>query len=158
MKKGVLSVIAALAGLAAGAGTVSYQKAKRQDSDFKVIKKNEAILKMFNQWLILKQEGKSIATYLKENNFQKIAIYGMSYAGERLLDDLKETEIEVAYAIDQNAERIFSEIEVRSLDDVLESVDAVIVTAIYYFDDIEEKLSNLVECPILSLEDIVYEI
>lgn len=158
MKKGILPVLTALTGAAVGAGTFGYQKVKQHEQDFKVIKKNEAILKMFNQWLMVKQEGKSIASYLKENNFKKIAIYGMSYAGERLLDDLKGTGIEVAYAIDQNAERMFADVELVTMDDVLEQVDAVIVTAIYFFDEIEEKLNDLIDCPIVSLEDIIYEL
>lgn len=158
MKKGTLSVISALTGTALGAGVLGYKKIKQHEEDFKVIKKNEAILKMFSQWLLIKQEGKSIGNYLKENGYKKIAIYGMSFAGERLLDELKQTDIEVAYGIDQNADRIFSEIEVVSQDGDLEAVDAIIVTAIYYFDDIEEKLSELVDCPILSLEDIIFEI
>ena len=45
MKKSMASVITTLMGAAAGAGAVTYQKLKRQESDFKVIKKNEAILK-----------------------------------------------------------------------------------------------------------------
>jgi len=160
MKKGVLPVLSTLAGAAAGAGAVTYQKVKRQESDFKVIKKNEAILKMFNQWLILKQEGKTLDTYFKENNFKKIAIYGMSYAGERLLDDLKGTDIEVLYAVDQNADRMFAEVDMITKEEIAHQreVDAVIVTAIYFFDDIEEELSELVDCPIVSLEDIIYEL
>lgn len=160
MKKGVLSVLTALTGAAVGAGTLGYQKARQHEQDFKVIKKNEAILKMFNQWLIVKQEGKSIAAYLEENNFKKIAIYGMSYAGERLLDDLKGTGIEVVYAVDQNADRMFAEVELITKGEIAhqQEVDAVIVTAIYFFDDIEEEISELVDCPIVSLEDIIYEL
>lgn len=160
MKKGVLSVLTALTGAAVGAGTLGYQKVKQHEQDFKVIKKNEAILKMFNQWLIVKQEGKSIAAYLKENNFEKIAIYGMSYAGERLLDDLKGTNIEVVYAVDQYADRMFAEVDMITKEEIghQQEVDAVIVTAIYFFDDIEEELSEMVDCPIVSLEDIIYEI
>lgn len=160
MKKGVLSVLTALTGAAVGAGTLGYQKARQHEQDFKVIKKNEAILKMFNQWLVVKQEGKSIAGYLEENNFKKIAIYGMSYAGERLLDDLKGTGIEVVYAVDQNADRMFAEVELITKGEIAhqQEVDAVIVTAIYFFDDIEEEISELVDCPIVSLEDIIYEI
>lgn len=158
MNRKVMTILNVVLGAVAGAGVVSYKKVRRQDSDFKVIKKNEAIMKMFNQWLLLKQEGKSIDKYFKENGFNKIAIYGMSYAGERLLADLKDTGIEVAYAIDRNAEHIFSEVEIVSVEDTLQDVDAVIVTAIYNFDEIEEKLSALMDCPIVSLEDIVYEL
>lgn len=113
---------------------------------------------MFNQWLILKQEGKTIEKYFAENGFRRIAVYGMSYAGERLIDDLKGTEVEVAYGIDRNADRIFSEVEIVNVEDTLQPVDAVVVTAIYNFDEIEEKLSELMDCPIISLEDIIYEI
>ncbi len=158
MNKKAMSVLGMVAGAAAGAGAVTYQKLKRQESDFKVIKKNEAILKMFNQWLILKQEGKTIEKYFAENGFRRIAVYGMSYAGERLIDDLKGTEVEVAYGIDRNADRIFSEVEIVNVEDTLQPVDAVVVTAIYTFDEIEEKLSELMDCPIISLEDIIYEI
>ena len=158
MKKSIVSVITTLMGTAVGAGVVTYKKIKRQESDFKVIKKNEAILKMFNQWLSLKQEGKTIDKYFIDNGFHRIAGYGMSYAGERLIDDLKGTEIEVAYGIDRNADRIFSEVEIVNIDDSFQPVDAVVVTAIYNFDEIEEKLCDQVDCPIISLEDIIYEI
>ena len=113
---------------------------------------------MFNQWLSLKQEGKTIDKYFIDNGFHRIAVYGMSYAGERLIDDLKGTEIEVAYGIDRNADRIFSEVEIVNIDDSFQPVDAVVVTAIYNFDEIEEKLCDQVDCPIISLEDIIYEI
>ena len=37
-------------------------------------------------------------------------------------------------------------------------MDAVVVTVVYYFDAIEETLKQKVDCPILSLGDIVYEV
>lgn len=159
MKKGILTVLSTTVGAAIGAGAVNYTKEKQHEKDFALIKKNEAILKMFNQWLMIKQEGKNIEDYLKESGYNKIAIYGMSYAGERLLDDLKGTDISVAYAIDRNADRIFAETEVISKDDIesMDKVDAIIVTAITFFDEIEEELSEIVDCPILSLEDVLYE-
>ena len=45
-----------------------------------------------------------------------------------------------------------------SVEDELEEVDAVIVTAVTFFDDILEKLSQKLDCPVISLEDILYEI
>ena len=41
---------------------------------------------------------------------------------------------------------------------MLEAVDAVIVTPIFFMDEIEEMLSGKMDCPIVSLEDILYEI
>ena len=51
-----------------------------------------------------------------------------------------------------------ADVDIVSMDDNLETVDAVVVTAITFFDEIEEQLSAKMDCPILSLEDILYEI
>ena len=82
----------------------------------------------------------------------------MSYAGETLLDELRGTRTEVAYAIDRNADAIYTEVDVVSIEDDCQEVDAAVVTAIAFFDEIEEALSAKLDCPILSLEDILYEV
>lgn len=82
----------------------------------------------------------------------------MSYVGETLVEELKNSDIIIAYGIDQKAESIYPDVEVVFADDKLEEVDAVVVTAITFFDEIVEKLSTKVACPILSLEDILYEL
>lgn len=53
---------------------------------------------------------------------------------------------------------ICADVDVVSLNDYLERVDVVVVTAITFFDDIKEKLSKKLDCPIISLEDILYEV
>ena len=40
----------------------------------------------------------------------------------------------------------------------MDSVDAVIVTSIYYLEDIEDELKGKFKCPILSLGDIIYKV
>ena len=40
-------------------------------------------------------------------------------------------------------------------EEVLKDVDAIIVTPIFYFEEIKRKLSAKVRCPIISLEDII---
>ena len=82
----------------------------------------------------------------------------MSYVGETLLGELKDSEIRIAYGIDQNADGIYTDVEIVSVDNDLEDVDAIVVTAITFFDEIEEKLSAKMSCPIISLEDILYEV
>jgi len=82
----------------------------------------------------------------------------MSYAGVTLVDELKDTGITVAYGIDRNADAIYSDIDIFSMEAGLEEVDAVVVTAIPFFDEIEQKLSEKMDCSIVSLENILYEI
>jgi hypothetical protein len=42
------------------------------------------------------------------------------------------------------------------VDAFLDKVDVVVVTAITYFNEIEEMLSLRVDCPVVSLENILY--
>ena len=62
------------------------------------------------------------------------------------------------YGIDQNAGDIYLDVDIKSMDDDLEEPDAIVVTAITFFDEIEEGLHQKLKCPVLSLEDILYEI
>lgn len=41
---------------------------------------------------------------------------------------------------------------------MLESVDAIVVTAITFYDAIKKKLSKKVCCPVISLKDVLSEV
>ena len=82
----------------------------------------------------------------------------MSYAGETLVDELRGSTVTVVYGIDKNAVSLYSDVDIVSMEDDLEIVDAIVVTAITFFDEIEEQLSEKIDCPIISLEDILYEV
>ena len=158
MKKGIISIISALLGGIVGAGVVGKSMMEKENSIQTMSDKHFSLFLMMNQWVKVKQEGKSLAEYFKKEGYKNIAIYGMSYAGETLLEELKDTDIHVAYGIDKGAESIYAEIKIVSPDDNLQEVDVIVVTAITFFEDIEEKLSKKVNCPIVSLEDILYEL
>lgn len=157
MKKGVVSILSMLAGAAVAGGTVGKITGEKLGKAEKMSGKHLALFQMMNQWVRIKQEGKSLSWYFEENGYKRIAVYGMSYVGETLVKELKDTGIEVAYGIDKRANSLYSDVDILSLDDDMDIVDAVVVTAITFFDEIEEKLSQKVDCPIISLEDILYE-
>ena len=69
-----------------------------------------------------------------------------------------DTNVEVVYGIDKKADSIYLDKKILTVEDELEEVDVIVVTAITFFDEIEKTLKNKVECPIISLEDILYEI
>ena len=131
---------------------------KRLDIATNYSDKHLSLFLMMNQWVKVKQEGKNLSTYFERNDLKRIAVYGMSYAGETLIEELKGTGVEVIYGIDKNADKIFSTVDVISMDDSFENVDAVIVTAITFYDEIKDKLSKKVDCQIISLEDVLYEV
>lgn len=157
MKKGVISILSMLTGAAVAGGAVGKITGEKLDKAEKMSGKHLALFQMMNRWVNVKQEGKNLCSYFEENGYKRIAIYGMSYAGETLVAELKDTGIEVAYGIDKRSDSLYADVDILSMDDELETVDAVVVTAITFFDEIEEMLSEKVDCPIISLEDILYE-
>ena len=145
----------AAGGCAMGLG---HMYGKALDEKKKLSDKHLALFLMMNQWVKVKQEGKSLREFFEKKGYKKIAIYGMSYAGETLVRELESTDIEIAYGIDKNADSLYMNIDIVSLDEDLEKVDVVVVTAITFFDEIQEALCKKLDCPIISLEDILYEV
>ena len=80
----------------------------------------------------------------------------MGGIGERVYEELKKTDVDVKYFIDKSV--INSRLKVFDINDELPYVDVIIVTPIFAFDDIERELSQKVNYPIVSIEDIIYEI
>lgn len=158
MKKGV-AIISGLVGGAIGATSMAKFNQNIIGERDKRIDKFKSYYNMLNQWLCIKQENRNLTEYFKENNYKRIAVYGLGEMGSRLIDELKNSEIEVAYGIDKNIDNVFCDITAYSVDDmedILDKVDAVIVTAIFAYDEIEEQLNDILDCDIISLEDVVY--
>lgn len=155
-------VFSTMAGIVAGAvaagvavNKVSSKKIKKMETGGAKVHK---LYKAFDQWLRVRQEGKTLAAYFIREDYKTVAIYGMKELGERLFDELKGSGITVKYIIDKNADAIYADVNVVTPDEELEPVDVIVVTALYYFDEIEELLSQKVDYPIVSLEDILFEI
>lgn len=158
MKKGMISILSALAGAAIGAVVVGKVERTNLNKIKSMSDKHLALYQMMNEWVKRKQENRSIADYLEKKGYKQIAIYGMNYVGETLLAELENTNVKVKYAIDKNAGNIYSDVDVVSPEDKFDEIDAVIVTPITFFDEIEKALSEKVDCPIISIGDILYEI
>lgn len=158
MKKGIIALISGLVGITAGAGIVAKVFGKSLSKTNNLSDKHLALFLMMNQWVKVKQEGKNLADYFEINGYKKIAIYGMSYVGETLVDELSGSGTEVVYGIDNRADSIYLDLDIVTMEDSLEEVDAVVVTAITFFEEIVEKLEEKLNCSVISLEDILYEI
>lgn len=119
---------------------------------------NLALFRVMNQWVKIKQEGRNLSEYFEKEGYKRIAIYGMGYVGETLIEELKDTTISVIYGIDKNANAVYSSINIVSINEILEQVDAIVVTIVDSFSNISTELSKKVKYPIISLYDIVYDI
>lgn len=158
MNKGTISVLSMFMGVMAGvwiSGKIERSKRKKAEA---MSGKFTALFHMMNQWVKIKQEGKNLSNYFEVNQYKRVAIYGMSYVGGTLVRELMGTETDVVYGIDKRVFGTNMGIDVVSPDEILDNVDVIIVTAINFFDEIAEKLREKVDCPVISIEDILFQV
>lgn len=157
MKENIISRFGMLIlGFGLGAASIKmFQKKKDEASPISSVR-FEVGFNIFSNWLKIKNEGRTLEKYFEDNEIGTVAIYGVGALGERLFEELKNTEIKVMYAIDRIADsKRIEGLKIVGADDELEDVDAIIVTPVQDFYLIEEKLEQKTDSDILSLEDIV---
>lgn len=113
---------------------------------------------VMKRWFVLKCQGKMLSPYFEKNGYQRVAVYGLSDLGMYLLEELKGTSVDVVYGIDKRAKRLKAELPVLTPEEMLPEVDVIIVTAVYFFSEIDMLLRGRVSCPVISLEDVLYTI
>ncbi len=111
---------------------------------------------LMNEWVKIKQKNKSVAESLIKQGYQKIAIYGMSYAGQRLCDELDGSGVEIVGCMDQKNGGMYLGHRITSVDGIPDNADAIIVTPIFYFEEIKERLEGKTKAKIISLEEVIY--
>ncbi|MBC5742641.1 hypothetical protein FMM74_003380 [Lachnospiraceae bacterium MD308] len=143
-------------GAVAGGMVIERISGRALDNCRELTDKNLDLFLLMNKWMTTKQEGRHIKEYLEKRGYKSVAVYGLSHVGKCLLEELKDCDIEIKYAVDKNASAIYSDLQVYLPEDDLPKADVMIVTAVYYFDDIYNNLKNKVMYPIVSLKDILY--
>lgn len=122
--------------------------------------KNMAQFNMMDRWVQNLHNNKAIEDYLLKKGINMIAIYGMGTVGRTLLEELSQSKVKVKFAFDINATNSYYpyDLEIFQPDDVFPQVDAVIVTLPNAFESISRMLKSKVQCPVLSVQDIIYEL
>lgn len=118
----------------------------------------ESYKNIYNVWLAIHQAGLSIAKYLKDNGVNKVAIYGYAELGTHLINELKNTEIEVVCVLDRQAKYPYSGVEVVHPEKFDAKVDMIIVTAVAHYQEIKEFMKVITNCKIESLETILEKV
>ncbi len=157
MRKIVLPVVTGVIGAAAGAATVGMKMNEIVEKKEMNSEKFRIMYRLMEHWMRIKQRGESLEKYFNAYGYKRIAIYGMAEIGRLLLDELKNTDIEIVYGIDKNPNAT-DRIDIIAPEDDLPEVDVIVVTAIAYFDEIEELLSKNSDIPVISMESVVYEV
>lgn len=120
--------------------------------------KQRILYLILNNMYAMEQNNMPLGTFLKEEGYNTIAIYGIHFIGQRLFDSLVKEGFEVEYLIDKGKRKEYRGVRVYSPQDDLKPVDAVVVTPVTYYNEIFLELQKKMDCPILSVEDILEDI
>jgi hypothetical protein len=104
-----------------------------------------------------REQGITIVNILKQYGYESVAVYGAGVLGRHLLGELEDNDIQVSYIIDRRDVAEYQRWSVKHIEDDLEPVDAVIVTAIDDFEEIYDGLVQKVDCPIWSFAELIQE-
>ena len=157
----IIGIIFTIVGMCIGIGlsikfivkpTIDELKNTRLESE-----KYSELFLLMNEWVYIKQQGKDFKDYFKNHSYKKIAIYGMSHVGKLLLSELRGTDIVVTSGMDKNISGNYEGLPIVSPDNFSDNVDMIVVTPVFYFDNIAEMLSKKINCPIISIETIINE-
>ena len=128
---------------------------KNNKKSIKELQKINNICIVLADWFEIKKENISFDKWLLHKGINKIAIYGFGLLGKCLYHELKHSKVEIACIADRNANNISSEIGCVLPTEICE-VDAIVITAIDSYDEIESDLMKMYDTEILSIEDVIY--
>lgn len=153
MKKGILPLITA------GAfGTGFFLGGKMLVSmvnDYKTgMKRSHSNMMLLNDWLCFLYSGGCVETYFCDHGYDKIMIYGNGYIGARLLQAMAGSDTEVVAIMDKVVPTDKSGI-VIGIDAEIPDVDCIVVTPVYYQNEIYSMLREKTDIPIVSIETVI---
>ena len=111
----------------------------------------------FNKWMNLEIGGRSYVRYLQYNHYERILIYGAKEMGILLYDELRKNGVEVAGIIDRYADYMSPDVDtvLYMPGDELPEADLMVVTAVSSYEEIKKDMEGRVQCPILSLVELL---
>ena len=113
MKIRLSTVVVGVLGLISGIA-IGYSRVRVSSSEREMKNKMYKYYVTLNNWLEKKQNNINLSSYFQNMGYKSVAIYGMKEVGERLYNELKDTETEVKYVIDQNADSIYADVDIYS--------------------------------------------
>lgn len=109
---------------------------------------------------VVKQNNIPLENYFINRNQKTIAVYGLGQYYYELLQNFDISKFDKVYLGDRSKmdkQESLSQ-KVYTIDDLVrKSIDAVLVTSVIYYDEIQrEFITKGMKCPIISYQDLVY--
>lgn len=124
-----------------------------------VTAKNALLLRLFQNYAGLLARGKTLAEILKNRGYYSCAIYGYGNIGQCVYTDLIQHGYDLSYIVDKNVDQIIDkeslQCKIYSLEDEFPKTDLMIITPVFYYEEILMDIEKKIDCPIISLDDFV---
>ena len=152
MKKGFITCFMGVASFGLGF-FLGGKMLVKMINDYKIrMNRNLSNMMVLNDWLDFLYSGGNAVEYFQKHEYGKIVIYGNGYIGKRLRQALSETDIEVAAVMDKMASS--DESGVIGVDDEIPNVDCIVITPVFYYDEIVDMLQKKTTVPVISIQSI----
>lgn len=156
MKNILYSIFIAVIGFIGGVIFMIYRCGYILENQRKRANKFYTYFGFLDNWLTCKEQNYGFGDYIRKNNIQTVAIYGMGKIGKHLKYELEKAGIKIAYVIDEGENIIYSKETRYNLRDALPLVDLVIVTPMEEFEEIRNKiLDNNKMLHVISVDEII---
>lgn len=125
----------------------------------KELVKYKTFSEIFKNSLLLESKGIGVAKSLNKMGIHSIAIYGYGVLGRAFYKYLNDTGLDIKCIIDKSKIENVN-VKVINSSEKIPSVDAIVVTSVFDFDEIKKHLLEQEECSnisILNLKNLILE-
>lgn len=147
-------------GIAVGGKLVSdVCEALLKERDKKICRQN-GYYNILVRWVMRKIKQEDLENWFIQHNYKNIAIYGIGELGKLFFLDIENTSVNVKTLIDKGVVKNCFGMEVQNPEEnLVVDADAIIVTATFAYDAIRKNLvGRNIDIPIISLEDVIYDL
>lgn len=116
--------------------------------------RNLSNMMLLNDWLEFLYSGGRVDQYFYKHGYKRIMIYGNGYIGKRLKQALEQTDIEVIAIMDKVTLKGESEL-IIGVDSEIPDVDCIVITPIFYYDELFIQLKEKTNIPIVSMQMVI---
>lgn len=111
--------------------------------------------RLLEKWMVLHEKGGSTKQYLLSQGMKNIIIYGLGKMAHHLLEDIKESDINIVCAIDIRAVDKYGDFRIITPEEIIPDADCIIITPVHEAESIRQKLEGKTTLPIISLSEIL---
>lgn len=111
--------------------------------------------RLLEKWMILHERGGCAKQYFMEHGINNVIIYGLGKMANHLIEDIKESGINIICAIDMRAFNLYDGFPVITPDETIPDADCIIITPVHEVKSIQQKLENRTSIPLISLSEVI---